>query len=71
LPRRIGESPNKKRHPTIEDDAIIYSNATVLGGRPSSEPVRDRGNVWITDSVPRYRGVSKKAGTRAEGKTIK
>ncbi|MBW2053811.1 MAG: serine acetyltransferase, partial [Deltaproteobacteria bacterium] len=23
---------NKKRHPTIEDDVIIYANATILGG---------------------------------------
>lgn len=44
----------KKRHPTIEDDVIIYSGATILGG----ETVIGKrsvigGNVWITDSVPR------------------
>lgn len=27
---------NKKRHPTIEDYVTIYSNASILGGRPSS-----------------------------------
>jgi serine O-acetyltransferase len=41
---------NKKRHPTIEDDVIVYSNATILGG----ETVIGRGstiggNVWIID----------------------
>ena len=42
-----------KRHPTIEDDVIIYANATILGG----ETVIGRGaviggNSWITESVP-------------------
>ena len=43
----------KKRHPTIEDDVIIYANATILGG----DTVIGRGavvggNSWITESVP-------------------
>jgi len=42
-----------KRHPTVEDNVIIYSNATVLGG----DTVIGRnsiigGNVWLTHSVP-------------------
>lgn len=42
-----------KRHPTIEDDVIIYSGATILGG----ETVIGKGsviggNVWLTYSVP-------------------
>jgi serine O-acetyltransferase len=33
LPRDANDRyKNKKRHPTIEDDVIIYSNATLLGG---------------------------------------
>ena len=41
-----------KRHPTIEDDVIIYANATILGG----ETVIGRGaviggNCWVTASV--------------------
>ena len=44
---------SKKRHPTIEDDVIIYSGATILGG----ETVIGKGsviggNVWLTYSVP-------------------
>ena len=32
-PKDAGELfRNKKRHPTIEDDAIIYAGATILGG---------------------------------------
>jgi serine O-acetyltransferase len=43
----------KKRHPTIEDDVIIYANATILGG----DTVIGRGavvggNSWITESIP-------------------
>ena len=43
----------QKRHPDIEDDVIIYANATILGG----ETVIGRGaviggNTWITRSVP-------------------
>lgn len=44
---------NKKRHPTIEDDVIIYSNATLLG---ADAVIGARsiigGNVWLTESVP-------------------
>ena len=46
---------NTKRHPTIEDDVVIYSGATILGG----DTVIGRGsaiggNVWLTKSVPPY-----------------
>lgn len=42
-----------KRHPTIEDDVIIYSNATILGGETTigARSVIG-GNVWLTRSVP-------------------
>lgn len=42
-----------KRHPTIEDNVIIYSGATILGG--NTVIGRDSivgGNVWLTKSVP-------------------
>jgi serine O-acetyltransferase len=44
---------DKKRHPTIEDDVIIYANATILGGDTviGSRSVIG-GNVWLTESVP-------------------
>jgi len=44
---------NQKRHPTIEDDVIVYSGATILGGETviGSRSVIG-GNVWITDSIP-------------------
>ncbi len=43
----------KKRHPTIEDDVIIYSGATILGGDTviGARSVVG-GNVWLTSSIP-------------------
>ena len=44
---------NKKRHPTIEDDVIIYSNATILGGQTViGKGSVIAGNSWIIESVP-------------------
>ncbi len=44
---------NTKRHPTIEDDVIIYSNATILGGKTTiGKNSIIGGNVWIVDSIP-------------------
>src|SRR5262245_36920103 len=43
----------KKRHPTIEDDVIIYANATILGGNTViGQGAVVGGNAWITYSVP-------------------
>lgn len=53
LPRNAAdELRHTKRHPTIEDDVIIYANATILGGKTT---IGARsivgGNVWLTESV--------------------
>ncbi|QTA90224.1 serine O-acetyltransferase EpsC [Desulfonema magnum] len=54
IPKDAGEQlRGKKRHPTIEDEVIIYAGATILGG----DTIIGRrsvigGNVWITESVP-------------------
>jgi serine O-acetyltransferase len=50
--KRLAKS---KRHPTIEDEVVIYSQAVILGG----ETVVGHhsvvgGNVWLTKSVPPY-----------------
>lgn len=43
----------EKRHPDIEDDVIIYANATILGGRTViGKGAVIGGNTWITRSVP-------------------
>ena len=54
LPRDSAEAlRGQKRHPTIEDEVIIYAGATILGGDTviGARSVIG-GNVWITDSVP-------------------
>lgn len=44
---------DQKRHPTIEDDVIIYSGATILGGNTViGARSTIGGNVWLTESVP-------------------
>jgi serine O-acetyltransferase len=48
-----------KRHPTLEDEVVVYANATILGG----ETVVGRGavvgsSVWLTHSVEPYTVVS-------------
>ncbi len=41
-----------KRHPTIEDNVIIYSGATILGGTTIiGHDSMIGGNVWLTNSV--------------------
>jgi serine O-acetyltransferase len=44
-----------KRHPTIEDNVVIYANATILGGKTiiGSNSIIG-GNVWLTKSLPAY-----------------
>jgi serine O-acetyltransferase len=54
LPKNAGEQyRGRKRHPTIEDNVIIYSGATILGGDTviGARSVVG-GNVWLTESVP-------------------
>ena len=44
-----------KRHPNIEDDVVIYSGATILGGDTTiGKGSVIGGNVWLTQSVPPY-----------------
>lgn len=44
---------DQKRHPTIEDQVVIYAGATILGGKTiiGANSVIG-GNVWLTKSVP-------------------
>jgi serine O-acetyltransferase len=49
------EMAGKKRHPTIEDNVVIYSGATILGGDTviGHDSVIG-GNVWLTKTVPPF-----------------
>ncbi|TVR73329.1 MAG: serine acetyltransferase [Marinilabiliales bacterium] len=45
----------KKRHPTIEDNVVIYAGSTVLGGETTiGHDSVIGGNVWLTESVPAH-----------------
>ena len=39
------------RHPILEDDVIVYSNATVLGRITIAKGTVIGGNVWVTEST--------------------
>lgn len=44
-----------KRHPTIEDNVVVYANATILGGETViGHDSIIGGNTWITKSVPPF-----------------
>ena len=50
-----------KRHPNIEDNVVIYANATILGGDTTiGHDSESGGNVWIKESVPPYSRVYNK-----------
>lgn len=48
-----------KRHPTIEDEVVIYANATILGGRTTIGHHSVIGSsAWITRSIEPYTTVT-------------
>lgn len=50
-----GELKGVKRHPTIEDNVIIYAGSTILGGETTiGRNTIVGGNVWLTESVPAF-----------------
>jgi serine O-acetyltransferase len=49
------EMASSKRHPTIEDNVIIYAGGTILGGNTIvGHDSIIGGNVWLTESVEPY-----------------
>ena len=54
IPRdAVKQLVNRKRHPSVEDDVVIYAGSTILGGDTviGARSVIG-GNVWLTESVP-------------------
>lgn len=43
---------NVPRHPILEDDVVVYANATVLGRITIGKGAVIGGNVWVTSDVP-------------------
>jgi serine O-acetyltransferase len=49
----VKDKDQLQRHPTIEDEVIIYAGATILGGKTViGRNTVIGGNVWLTGSVP-------------------
>jgi len=40
------------RHPILEDDVIVYSNASILGRITIGRGATIGGNIWVTQDVP-------------------
>ena len=39
------------RHPILEDDVIVYANATILGRVTIGKGAVIGGNIWVTSDV--------------------
>jgi serine O-acetyltransferase len=53
-----------KRHPTIEDNVVIYANAIILGGDTViGHDTVVGGNAWVTHSIPPYSQVYQRSAT--------
>ena len=49
------DDAEKKRHPTLEDNVVVYAGATILGGETTiGHHSVVGGNVWLTRSVPPF-----------------
>lgn len=47
------EDARRKRHPTLQDNVVVYAGATILGGETTiGHDSVIGGNVWLTRSVP-------------------
>lgn len=65
------DEAEEKRHPTIEDNVIIYANATILGGKTViGKDAVIGGNVWITSSIPSKSLVYQKSEIVIKSKNI-
>lgn len=53
------------RHPIVEDDVVVYANATILGRITIGRGSTIGGNVWLTRSVPAGSNISQ-AQVRSE-----
>ena len=54
------------RHPILEDDVIVYSNATILGRITIGKGATIGGNIWVTESVPAGERVVQKQSKRVK-----
>lgn len=64
------EDASKQRHPTIQDNVIIYAGSCILGGDTviGHDSVIG-GNVWLTESVPPFSMVYHKSEVHIRDKS--
>lgn len=48
------------RHPILEDDVIVYSNASILGRITIGKGATIGGNIWVTQDVPAGASITQK-----------
>lgn len=48
------------RHPILEDDVIVYSNASILGRITIGRGATIGGNIWVTHDVPAGASITQK-----------
>ncbi len=56
------------RHPILEDDVVIYSNATILGRITIGRGAVIGGNIWVTKDVPSGVQVVQNPASRRDAK---
>jgi len=61
----------RKRHPTVENNVVIYSSATILGGKTviGHDSVVG-GNVWLTESIPPHSIVYRTSEIKVRSKKL-
>lgn len=59
-----------KRHPTIEDDVVVYAHATILGDITIGAKSVIGGNTWITEGVPPHSVVTIRNTVRQTAPTL-
>ncbi|MBC8258617.1 MAG: serine acetyltransferase [SAR324 cluster bacterium] len=66
-PQHSLANPGLKRHPTIENNVIVYAGATILGDVVIGKDSVIGGNVWLTHSIePQSQVFLKDAGSAQE-----
>ena len=54
------------RHPILEDNVIVYSNATILGRITIGKGAIIGGNIWVTENVPPFQRIVQSTGRKTE-----
>jgi serine O-acetyltransferase len=63
------EEAQQKRHPTIEDNVVIYAGSTILGGNTVvGHDTVIGASAWVTESVPPFSLVYQKINTIVKDK---